>query len=189
MLYQFMDWRIGLHRRMYMFDVEKLFTRLRESNGGQLPFSLVHYEHVLIFAGEAGIALPEMQTVAESLIATDAYPDVEWLKRQYQAFIEWMGNHTNPEYARLLDDPKPPPKFRPQVQAAVPNPPTPAPENLTPPPAAETFGTIVEGSISNTADQQCLEPSPQTVSPTSTFTDSPNSSSTGKKRLPQPQRR
>jgi len=179
MIYQFMDWRIGWTRRLCMIeDVDRLFKRLREANGYVLPTYLAHWDHLIIFAGECAIMLPENQRVAENLDGgNDAYPSLKWLREQYEKFIQWMSN--NPEYADKLVDP-PLPKAAPKLV----EPPTPVKS-----PDPKGFDTLVEGSVSNTGDQQCLEPNPAIVSPTGTLTGSPNSLSMGKKPQPTPSRR
>lgn len=194
MLYQFIDWRtFGHNRQMYLVEIESLFRRLREANGGQLPFYLSHWDLIVIFAGEAKIALPENRRVAETTIATVLYPDLEWLRNQYEKLIQYVGER--PEGPGLLKDPPytPPPVIHePETDATVKR------GSVSTPPLAgaveavkelakatpEQFDTIVEGSVSNTDDRQCSALPPATASPTSTLTGSPNSSSTGRKSPP-----
>lgn len=173
MLYQFMDWRIGLHRRMCMVNVERCFERLREANGGELPYCLTRWEQVQIFAGECAINLPEHQGVAESMYATDAYPTVQWVRDEYEKMLKWMAE--SKDYAPLLKDP---PKTAP-VFTIPPQ---------SPPPQGGTFDKIVEGSVSNTQVKPCSEPDPKTSSHTLTSTVLPNSSLTEKSKPPQRQR-
>jgi hypothetical protein len=170
MLYQFLDWRMGLHRQMCMVDVERLFARLRESNGGTLPYCLTRWEQVQIFAGESAITLPEYQAVAESLIATDMYPAVTWLREKYEEMLKWMTDQK--EYKPLLTDP---PRTAPTPTLTITD-----PKTLTK--TGTEFDSRMEGSVSNTQVKPCLEPDPATSSHTSMPTDLPNFSLTGKNR-------
>jgi hypothetical protein len=102
------------------------------------------WEDLLAFAGEAGIVLPEMEAVARSVIYSDQYPKIEWLQNRYTEMLLYL----------FKDE-----STRPLV--------------IDPPPAVVTapalaFGQIVEGSVSNTAGEECSAPNLAISSPTGT---------------------
>ena len=180
MIYQFICWRLGLFKRMYVVNVEKLFDRLRKENNGKLPLFIRRWEQRVIFAGEAGIMLPENRAVAEQMTANEEFPNLSWLDERYTEVLK----HVEAHQKDLLEDP-PVPKTPPKIEGLDAPPPS-------PPEPPKTFGTIVEGSVSNTAGRDgdtCSGSSPATLTPTSTSGGLPNSSLTGQNPSPRTPRR
>lgn len=157
-----MDWRLGRGRVMFLFNMEECLARVRAASGGKLPLFLDTWEEILAFAGEARIALPELEEVARGLVVSSvAYPTIQWVADQYAKFLLYVAE--NPATRDLLKDPDP-------VTEVVPL----------------QFPQIMEQSVSNLEDAgiPCSEPPPAIFSPTGMSPGSPNTLSTGTRRFP-----
>lgn len=164
MLYQYISWHLGMGRRMCVVEVERLFARLRELNGGPLPLYLRRWEQRVIFAGESAINLPEMQAVAENVQAGDAYPTMKWLDDEYLKLV----THVRRENPDLLADPPPTPPV--PLQATI----VPVTLDLT-----KAYDSKIEGSVSNTEGrEECSDQNRPTSLVGSTSTVLPNSALT-----------
>lgn len=166
MIYQFLDWRIGLHRQMCVMQVETCFARLRATeHGGKLPYFLRTWEQRLIFAGESRIILPEDQVVAETMMQSEAYPTMKWLDEQYAKLLTFIREQS----PALLIDPVVSPPSAPVVPPTGEVPPVPPVPPVPVPTEPAKFDKIIEGSISNVTKKDGVEPPCLTpVPPTST---------------------
>jgi len=162
MIYQFIDWRIGLYRKMFVMQVEKLLARLREYEGGYLPQFLQRREQYEAFCGEAGIAMCENWNVQSQITISEAYPSLAWLADQYTKFLEHI-KRTVPDM--LIDSP-----------------PIKVSKTLEEDKVLEiNFSTIIDCSKSNVVDRTseiCSDHSQATSLRGSMCTDSVNSSQT-----------
>jgi len=169
MLYQYISWHMGFGRRLCVVQVERLFARLRDANGGRLPLYLRNFEQRVIFAGESAITLPENKNVAESIVVGDAYPTMDWLNDKYAEVLA----HVKLTNETLLLDP-PAAKF---IETAVEI--TPADLESGKVTLEGLFDQKIEGSVSNTEGRDTCSDRPPVNSPLgSTSTASPNSALT-----------
>lgn len=163
MLYQFIDWRMGLGRHMFCGNVEEALKRLRDGNNGILPSFIRDWEDIKLFCGAFRIPLHESENVARGVLYSEIHPTITWVCKQYDVFINYI-NETAPE---LLIDPK--------VEASTIDRPS--------------FLGVIEGSISNTEEKSCSDQTPRTSLTSSTLTASQNSSVTATRPRSQPPQR
>lgn len=163
MLYQFIDWRLGLSRVMFCGNIEDALKKLRDLNRGVLPTFLSTWDEIRSFCSAFCVPIHENENIAKSITYSENHPTLKWVRDEYDKFIKYLSE----EAPELLVDPK--------VETTTLNRPS--------------FLGEIESSVSNTKEKPCLVPSPPISLISSTLDGLLNSSVTATKAPSQPPRR